>query len=170
MKFCEKCGNKIADEAEVCLNCGCATGVQKYNVVAKMRNPKKKIVLLVSATVLAAALLVGVYFLINHFRVRSVVEDLSGRTFSYFDETIFPFSGEYSYSKKELAFDYNGDLTYSYYHSLIDAGDEYERDYQIRFRDGMIVLVAGIDEYEILYDKYDRIKGIYDYSYDELFE
>lgn len=26
MKFCSKCGNKIADEAVVCIHCGCQVG------------------------------------------------------------------------------------------------------------------------------------------------
>ena len=38
MKFCEKCGTALADEAVFCINCGCATGggiiLQQYQTAA----------------------------------------------------------------------------------------------------------------------------------------
>ncbi len=173
MKYCSKCGNELADEVQICKNCGCVVEVQKIDTVtakANKKSSKKKIILIVIAIVLVAALLVGAYFLTNYIRTLSVVEDLSGGIFTYFDEQSYPALGIYSYTKKEFVFDRNGELTYSYYYSNIDAGDEYERKYEIKFEDGMIFLVAGINKYEIRYDKYDRIEGIYDYVYDELYK
>lgn len=168
MKFCGKCGNELADDAQICMNCGCAVDVQKSNV--KTVNTRKitgtkKIILIVVAAILAAALLVGAYFLVNYIRAASVVKDLSGRIFAYHDYT------GYSITEKEMEFDREGKLTYSYYYSnVMDAPVEYERDYQIKFEEGMIFLVAGIDEYEIQYDKYGRIEGIYDIDWNELFD
>lgn len=173
MKFCAKCGNEIADEAVGCVNCGFSTGVLKSDAVTKKTKKaigKKKIVLLIIAAVLVAALLVGAYFLANYIHTLSIVEDLSGRSFTYFDEQSYPALGLYDYTRKKLAFDHNGELTYSYYFSNIDAGGEYKQEYQIKFENDMIILVAGIYEYEIQYDKYDRIEGIYNYVFDELYE
>lgn len=168
MKFCAKCGNELADDAQVCMNCGCAAGTQKGNTIAAKTNKisgKKKIVFIVITAVLAMALLVGAYFLVNYIRAVNVVNDLSDRRFTYYDYS------SYSFTEKEMDFDSEGNLTYSYYYSnVMDAPEEYERDYQIKFKKGMTFLVAGIDEYEIQYDKYGKINGIYNIDLDELFD
>lgn len=41
MKFCEKCGKEIMDEAVVCPNCGCATSKAKITPQTTVEVPKK---------------------------------------------------------------------------------------------------------------------------------
>lgn len=168
MKFCAKCGNELADDAQICMNCGCAVGVPKSNAVtpkAKKLSGKKKTVLIIITAVLAVALLVGVYFLVNYIRAVDVVNDLSGESFMYRDSDYF------GYTRKEVVFDENGELTYSYYYSNIDAGGEYGLDYQVKFKNNMIILEAGlVNEFEVRYDKYGRVEGLYDITYSELYE
>lgn len=168
MKFCSKCGNELADDAQVCMNCGCAVGVQKRDAEAVKTNKissKKKIILIVTAAVIAVALLIGVYCLVNYIRAINVVNDLAGGVFTYYELT------NYSNTIKTMDFDSEGNLTYSYFFSsVMDAPVEYERDYQIKFQGGMIFLEAGVEKFEIQYDKYGKIEGIYDIDTGELFD
>lgn len=41
MKFCQKCGKEIMDEAVICPNCGCATDAQQAPTVPTNYVPKK---------------------------------------------------------------------------------------------------------------------------------
>ncbi|MBQ8769496.1 MAG: zinc ribbon domain-containing protein [Oscillospiraceae bacterium] len=171
MKYCTHCGKEIMDDAIICEGCGCpAIKEEQTSVNNKKKFNKKTLLILIVSIVAAIALIVGAIFLVNHIRVANVINDLSGNTYSYFDSNIYPSLGIYSYTEKEMKFDDDGTMTYSYYYSNIDAGGEYERSYEIKFEDGMIILEAGIDRYEIQYDRYNRIEGIYDIGYDELYD
>ena len=171
MRFCTHCGSEIMDDAIICAGCGCpAIEEEQTSVDKKKKFNKKTLLILIISAVAAIALVVGAIFLVNHIRVANVIKDLSGNTYSYFDSNIYPSLGIYNYTEKEMKFDDDGTMTYSYYYSNIDAGDEYERSYEIKFEDGMVILQAGINTYEIQYDRYNRIEGIYDITLKELYE
>lgn len=170
MKYCQKCGKELLDEAVVCIGCGCPVKTTLINKVPKetAKSRLRNIALLIIGVIVIAALTVGGYFLYNHIRVTNVVNDLSGHRFVYRDSVRLLYS--YSYTEKEMEFDEDGTLTYSYYYSNIDDGDEYERDYKVKLKNKMIILEVGLDSYEIQYDKYGKIKAIYDIASDESFE
>lgn len=174
MKFCEKCGKEIAENSSACLNCGCeVVVVEESQVMDKKpegKSRKKIVLLLIIAAVSAIALLVAGYFVYNNIRTKQVIDDLSGQNYIYTDIKSYPALGEIHYTSKEMDFDDEGVLEYSYYYSNIDAGDEYQREYKIKFKGDMIILEMGIDEYEVMYDRYGQISGIYDFVYDELYE
>ena len=173
MKFCEKCGKEIAEDSDVCLNCGCAVeAVEESQPTDKKpeRNNRKRIVLIIAVAILAIAVLVAGYFVYNYIRTESVIDDLSAQTFRYYDVKSYPSLGEVHYTSKAMKFDEDGILEYSYYYSNIDAGDTYQRTYKVKFKGDMIIMEMGIDEYEVMYDRYGQISGIYDFDYDELYE
>ena len=51
MKYCEKCGNQLLDEAVMCPNCGCAVGGKKPSKEdnEKAKNQVKGAILLIAA-------------------------------------------------------------------------------------------------------------------------
>ena len=167
MQFCTKCGNELADDAKICMNCGCAVAVQKSDSAAKANkiSSKKKIILIIIAAVLTVALSIGVYYLVSYIRVINVVNDLAGEVFTYYESTIN------RNVIKAMDFDNKGNLTYSYYYSnVMDTPSEYTRAYKIKFKGSMIFLEANLDEFEIQYNKYGKIVGIYDINYGELYD
>lgn len=43
MKYCEKCGTQIADEATICNNCGCATSLNaRNNQTSEQNSPNNR--------------------------------------------------------------------------------------------------------------------------------
>lgn len=165
MQYCAKCGKEIMDE-HVCLNCGCEIGSENStNTLNAPKSVGKKKVLMTIAIVIVVivAILVGLSVW-NNLRVEEVKEQLAGKRFSYMD------SGLYSASLCYFEFDAEANCTYYYFYTNVMAeGVEYQRDYEIKFEDGMVFLVCGIDTYEIQYDKYGEIEGLYDISRKELY-
>ena len=172
MKYCTHCGKELSDEIKICTGCGCVSDMEEESTSnnTKNINNKKKILIIIIAVVSAIALIVGGFFLVKHIRIVNVIKYLSGEEFTYYDSRSYPALGLYDYTEKEMKFDDDGKLTYSYYFSNIDRGGEYERDYKIKFKNKMIILKAGLDEYEIQYDKYNKIEGIYDIENEELYD
>lgn len=164
--YCAKCGSKITDE-HVCLNCGCEIGSENRTITLNAPKPiaKKKVVMTVAiAIVVVVAVLVGLSIW-NNLRVEQVKEQLAGKRFSYTKIDSF------SSSRFYFEFDKDANCTYYYFYPMImDEGVEYERNYEIKFEDGMVFLVCGIDTYEIQYDKYGEIEGLYDISKKELYK
>ena len=173
MKYCEKCGSELLDDAQVCMNCGCAFNQEQTDFIATQSNKKSKkntAILIIVTCVVAAVLAVGGLFLVNHVRETKVIEQLSGERFRFFEDHVYYALGKYDYEEKVITFDNNGELTYSYYFSNINAGDEYERDYNIKFKKKMAILEISDEEYEIQYDNYGEIEGLYDIQAKELYE
>ena len=171
MKFCEKCGAQMAEDAQVCMSCGCPVEEAKVSQTAiQNKGSKKTRILIIIAAIAAVALIVGAFFLVNHIRQANVIKDLSGKTFRYYDSQSYPLLGVFDYTEKEMKFDSEGKLTYSYYYSNIDMGNEHECSYKIKFKNDMVFLEMLGDEYEIQYDRYNEIEGIYDINLKELFD
>lgn len=167
--FCEKCGAQIAQNAEICPSCGCATKQEPREKTAGKRNPtnaKKIIVIALSAVVLVAMVVAGL-FIWNGVRVAKVKEQLAGKIFSYIEYSAY--SGGISYCK--FQFDDEANCTYYYIYPHMSEGKEYEMDYTIKFKDGMAFLVDSVDRYyEIQYDKYGNIDSLYDITMKELYD
>ena len=172
MRYCAHCGKEIAEDVSVCLNCGCEAASEKIVTTDKKPGKKnrKKIVLIVVAAVLAIALLVAGYFVYNYIRAERVIDDLSGQTFRYYDVKSYPSLGKTYYTSKAMKFDGEGVLTYSYYYSSVDVGDTYQPTYKIRFKGDMIILETAVNQYEVMYDRYGQVSGLYDFVFDELHE
>lgn len=170
MRYCEKCGNEIMDEAVVCVHCGCPVYSEQSKATPKktVKFRPRHIIFIVIGVVLAAALTVGGYFLYNNTRTAGVVNDLAGKVYSY--TYTYPSVDGYEYNMFKLKFDKDGVLTYSYYYSNIDASGEYKKTYTVKSKKNMIFLEIGDDDYELQYDKYDKIKAIYNIDDDELYE
>ena len=65
MKFCIHCGNELANEATVCNGCGCEVKNEKAPVppqVSKKQTKVKKLWIILSAVVLALAIIAAVLF------------------------------------------------------------------------------------------------------------
>ena len=166
MGYCAKCGQEIAEEA-ICPNCGCETGlgIQEKNVKVKKQISAKKIILIVVIAVALVAAIIAGLFVWNHIRTEQVKEQLAGKRFSYVDYGLY--SATYCYFK----FDDDANCTYYYFYAnVMDEGVEYQRQYEIKFEDGMTFLVCGIDTYEIQYDRYGEIEGLYNTSTKKLYE
>lgn len=173
MKFCEKCGSELADEAQLCMNCGCpVTGNdKKMPQKATKKMSKKTVWTIVIAAVAAIALIVGGLVVVNHMRVQEVVEQLAGKSFTYENGNITA-AGSYFYSKTTLTFDENGVLTKSTYriNPAVPEGESYKRtpDYRIRFKDDMTVLEVEGYEFEVCY-AYGEITSLYDMLFEDTY-
>lgn len=166
MGYCTKCGIEITEEV-ICPNCGCETGleIQENRVEPKKRISTKKIILIVVAAVALVAAIIAGLSIWNHIRIEQVKEQLAGKRFAYTD--VGWYSSTYCYFK----FDEEANCTYYYYYgNVMDEGIEYQRQYEIKFEDGMVFLVCGIDTYEIQYDRYGEIEGLYDIDEKKLYE
>lgn len=170
-KFCSKCGNELLEEAVVCPKCGCSTKQASQKTAVAKREPlgKKQINLIAFSIVgLIAAVTVGL-LLWKFIRIGMVKEQLAGETFRYYDELI-----DYYYHYNELSFDDDANCTkYSYYHFFdedVPSEYDYELEYKIKFKDGMVFLDTSTRTYEIQYDIYGNIEGLYDITWDELYE
>lgn len=165
MGYCTKCGKEITEEV-ICPNCGCETGlgIQEKRIEIKKRISTKKIILIVVAAVaLVAAIIAGLYVW-NHIRTEQVKEQLAGNRYDYSS------SGWYTAEYSWFVFDEDANCTYGYWYSHMDDRVDWERPYEIIFEDGMVFLVCGIDTYEIQYDRYGEIEGLYDIDEKKLYE
>ncbi len=167
MRFCEKCGTELADDAELCLGCGCKTGyVAQIDTVKPRRQiNRKKIILIVSLAVLFVAVLISGIFIWKNIRTEQVKEQLAGKVFSYLDV------GYYSSSLQYYEFDDEANCSYYYYYpSVMDEGTKYKKEYKIKFEKGMVFLEFTTDTLEVRYDKYGKIEGLYDIDLKKMFD
>ena len=106
------------------------------------------------------SLIIAGIFVSKSIRKNNVVEDLSGKQFSYYS----------SNSYDGLSFDENGVLTKSYVYSLLEVSDEYTCGYEVVFKDGKTYLEISSRLYEVRYNSYGVITGIYDTTYMQLYQ
>ena len=171
MKFCEKCGKEIMDEAVLCPGCGCAIQVDEgtnsskelnevENQKRKMKN--KKIVIIVSTVIcVVVALVFASIPIINSFKSNKIKEELSGEKFEYNGDT------SYSLVRDSYTFDDEGNCEdYSYYYGIgMDDPIEYTFNwtYKIEFKkNSSYVVLSNDDKLKIKYDEEGEIIGLYD--------
>ena len=167
MKYCTHCGKELLDEAVICPNCETKTGfdMQQEPVKVSKRSNTKKIILLISLAVLLVAVIIGGLFVWNHIRTEQVKEQLAGNKFSY---TYYGWSTtNYMY----YDFDNEANCTYYYcYSNIMDYGNTYEKDYKIKFENGMVFLEFFSETLEVRYNRYGQIEGLYNVDTEEFFE
>ena len=167
MKFCKNCGKELLDEAVICPNCETRTGEgeQPKPIKEKTHMDAKKIAMMVGlAVVLVVVILVGI-IVWNHIRTEQVKEQLAGNMFSYLDDSLY--SASYFY----YDFDDDANCTYYYYYpNIMDDGIEYERSYEVKFKNGRVFLVFSSDILEVRYDGYGEIECLYDIDTKEIYD
>lgn len=167
MKFCEKCGKEIAEDALICQNCGCETENAELTKATKekKRMNQKKIVLTIICLVFLVAVIVVGLCVRNSIRIKQVKEDLAGNSYLFTEFTY------YSYNTEEFEFDFAANCTYSYYFSnVMDEEKSYEKDYEIEFKNGKVFLVFLTDTLEVQYNDYGEIKQLYNIDTDEIYD
>lgn len=135
-------------------------------------DPKKKIILIVIAVILAIGIIIGGYFLVNYIRVQSVVNKLEGNTYAYYDYTSYTYV-EDTYEYKIMKFKDDMKCDYSYYYSTLGTGDEYTRTYSVEYELGgdiIIKLEMDTHKYKVNMDKNGEIYSITELVWDEEFK
>lgn len=165
MKYCQHCGKELADEAQICMGCGCPSVASRQQITPappKKKPSKKKILLITVSVVLLLALAVGGYLLYDHWRTQAVIDQLVGHTFRY-EEAITYYSGTYNYNLERLTFlnDEEVNKYYYYYTSGTDPlTNDYDTTYTIDFSDGRTYVNIFVDSYEVIYDDYGNIEAL----------
>ncbi len=174
MKYCAKCGKMHADDTvEVCKGCGHVFSDFFQNDYQRARRSQtRKTVTIIVIIIAVIAVVVGGFYARKQMRINNVIRELSSTSYEYFDDHHYYALDKYTYEIKSFSFDSNGVLTYSYYYSNIDSGDEYIRDYTIEFEGDRVYLVCGLEnkKYEIQYDENGYIKSLYDTELKELYQ
>lgn len=166
MKYCQKCGKELLDEAVICPECGTSTGVEEQLEVQPKKKLNIKMIIGIAAAVvvLVVGIFVGLKIRDNHRR-EEVKEQLAGNLYSHLD---------YSYYSASLCyyeFDDNANCTYYYYYpSVMEDGTEYRKTYEIEFDDGKVYLVFLTETLEVRYDRYGEIEGLYDINTKKLYD
>ena len=170
MKFCEKCGKEIMDEATVCPGCGCPVHVdEKANLnnesdkseIRKFNIKDKKTIIIVSIVICAiVALVCAAIPIVNLFKANKISEELSGEQFVYNGDT------SYSINRSSYTFDDEGNCQdYTYYYGItMDTPMEYTYTwtYKIEFKNNeAYVVLSNDDKLKIKYDD-GEISGLYD--------
>lgn len=78
MKYCEKCGKELFDEAVVCPGCGCSAA--KPAAPAKQRpkmNKKTKLLCIIGGVVLAVAIIAAVLFMPRNIKLDDLTKEPS---------------------------------------------------------------------------------------------
>ena len=155
--FCEKCGKEITEGAVICMGCGCPvesdraaqtspvqTAAKKSFVQTMWNDPKKKIILIVIAAILAVGIIIGGYFLVNFIRVQSVINELAGSTYVYRDG-----SGRYL-STYKLTFD-DDRCEFNNYYGALGTSLDYSRSYVVKCEFGGDIIVKMIpgDDFKV---------------------
>lgn len=168
MKYCEKCGKELSDDAALCMGCGCPTGYVEPQIQVKEKKKFgiKKILLIIAIVAAVIGVAIAGMLVWKHIRTERVKDQLAGNKYVYREYRTYSFSEEY------YEFDGNANCTHYYYFSAIDASGEYEKDYEIVFRNGSVFLefTTGSDILEVKYDSYGNISGLYDLSSKELYD
>ncbi len=156
MKFCEKCGKELLDEATVCVGCGCAVDEQPSQAVNVAPSPLKKlelkqIILIAVAAVVLIGAVVGVIVLKNNGKKKEISEALEGNRYSNMGDW---------YTRLSFKEDYKCDW-YRYY-LYIDNELEYTKDYTIEIRGKDIYVIVGDTKYEVRMDKDGDIDALVD--------
>lgn len=173
--FCEKCGALITQDTEICPNCGCPTKPDRQataidntqsvatNTINKIKSVAAKAIdkmksvgikriatIAVSVVTVIAVIVVGL-LVRNNIRVNKVKEQLAGNTFDYIS----------SYWFCSYSFDEKANCTCSFYDHFSNDIREYECEYKIKFKNGMVFFDLMSETFEIQYDKYGNIEGLY---------
>lgn len=172
MKYCQKCGKEIMDEAVVCPGCGCPIQVDEGTnsskeldevEIKKRKMKNKKMVIIVSTVICVAVALVFVSIpIFNSFKSNKITEELSGEKFEYNGDT------SYSIKRDSYTFDDEGNCEdYSYYYAAIIMDDPMEYTfnwtYKIKFKkNSAYVVLSNDDKLKIKYDEEGEIIGLYD--------
>ena len=92
MKFCSKCGKEIAEDAVICVGCGCVLEAETQSSLKGIKISRKKIVISIAAIVVLACVVVGAAFLMNKQKesqkYEAFVEALEGETYEYIGYTV----------------------------------------------------------------------------------
>ena len=171
---CVHCGATIAEDAEICVNCGCR--VEKVvqppvtsDTVAVLKKKKpsvKQILLLCGVAVAAVGVIIGAFFLWRHIRVQKIVNALEGETYRYYEYESYIST----YTIKEMDFKDDMECDYHYYYSILDRGGDYTRTYSVKFRGKDVYIIMGVDEFELDFDRDGNIVALIDAENDEEYE
>lgn len=166
MKYCEKCGKELSDDAAICMGCGCPTGYDEHQkqVKEKKKFGIKKILLIIAIVAAVIGVAIAGMFVWRHIRTERVKDQLAGKKFEYRSSSL------YSYTHRYYAFDEESNCTYYYKYTHMDEGKENERDYKITFKNGNVFIESFIDILEVQYDSYGNITALYDISTKELYD
>lgn len=180
MKFCEKCGAQMAEEAQVCMSCGCAVKVTQVSMQrTKPAFSKKKIVWITATLGVLIAVVVAGLFIWNHIRTKEIVDDLSGKTFRFYEHLDYSWNENYYILEEKLSFDDKGECVYYYSFFTSDQSQsglnheyQYIKDYRIKFEDDKVCLELddGYDTYEIQRGWLGTIDSLYNITYDRELE
>ena len=171
MKFCEKCGKELLDEAVICVGCGCPVQVEAGNnsskeldeaEIQKRKVKNKKIIIIACAVICVAVALVFTSIpIINSVKRNKILEELSGEKFQY--------NGDTSYSIKRESYTFDDESNcenYSYYYGIgMDDPLEFTFNwtYKIEFKkNSAYVILSNDDKLKIKYDEDGEIIELYD--------
>lgn len=175
MKFCEKCGKELLDEAEICPSCGSLVQTDGFSkdsdenrIQRKKKNKKTVIIIVVVLLCLAGlALLVSIpiRYKMESNKKNEIIEALSGRKFEWKDDTT------YSIHRERYSFDDEGNCkewSYFYAPSLsgskpMESDHTFDWTYEIKFKKkSAYVELSNNDELKIKYDEDGEIVALYD--------
>ena len=173
--FCEKCGAKIFNGAEICANCGCETrmAMQRRNAIEKKQKNKKRIIITIAIIAFLAIAFIAGIFVRNYIRVEQIKDKLANNKFDYVRV------GYNTYTEKHYEFDSDANCTYyAYYYvesttnSYEDRESEYEytRDYDVVFKNGKVFLEFGSDTFEVQFNSYGDIDSLYDITFEHVYD
>lgn len=166
MKYCKYCGKELADNAEICMGCGCQTEqATQQSTKARGKGLSKKSLLLIIISVIAViGLIVGAKVLKDQRKKQQVIQQLVGETFTYEEYNY------YSYNIKRLTFIDEDSADYYYLYSSIDASQEYTRDYKVEIDGDDVYVVHFIDRFKVIFDANGNVEALYDEVLNEEYE
>lgn len=171
MKFCEKCGKELLDEAVVCVGCGCPVQadeginlnkeLDEFEIQRRKKKTKRTIIIVSAVVCIAVALFFVSISIVNSFKSNKIIKELSGEKFEYNGDT------SYSIDRDSYTFDDEGNCEdYSYFYGItMDDPMEFTFNwtYKIEFKkNSAYVVLSNGDKLKIKYDEEGEIIGLYD--------
>lgn len=170
MKFCQRCGKELMDEAIVCPGCGCpvqtnaSTAFNKeldeFEIQKRKAKNKRMIMTASLITCIALTLFFVSIVAINAYKTNKIIEELSGEKFEYNGDT------SYSIDRDSYTFDDEGNCEdYSYFYGIsMEDPMEFTFDwtYKVEFKNfEAYVILSNDDELKIKYDEEGEITALY---------
>ena len=171
MKFCEKCGKEIMDEAVLCPGCGCPVQsdeginlnkeLDEFEIQRRKKKTKRTIIIVSAVICVAVALFFASIPIVNSFKTNKIIKELSGEKFECNEDT------SYSINRASYTFDDEGNCEdYSYLYGIgLDNPMEFTFNwtYKIEFKkNSAYVVLSNDDKLKIKYDEDGEIISLYD--------
>ena len=179
MKFCQKCGKELFDEAVICVGCGCPVGnmpvtqtisPEEQERINQQRKKNLKILGIIATAVVCVVVFVSfaATFIGQELKKQDIITQISGEKFECNEDT------SYSISRKTLTFDDEGNCEYSSYYYGITMDDpmdfKFDWTYKIEFKNNSYyVILSNDDKYKVKMDD-GQVIALYDTEYRETYE